>query len=203
MTRPSDYTRQNIVKAAVGATRKNWSTTTVDDVAAVQQVSDQPRLKRSELAAIRNLDPGFSLVVFEDFAYLLYAAVQRARATGTQPILAYLAPNLAQILVDPKLADVSGIVIGAMRYVRFSGTAGATLEIELEIESNYVEVSRSGGSHRYYAVDRMTLTRSASARSRPAATTSTDSVHAQVGTNSQRRLNGLNPPSSRPKAGRQ
>ncbi len=98
---------------------------------------------------------------------MLYAAAQRARGTGTQALGAYLAPNLAQTLVDPQLADVQGIVIGAMRYVRFSGTQSAMVEVELELEANYVEVPKSGGTRRYYVVDRIVLARASSARSRP------------------------------------
>ena len=41
---------------------------------------------------LRSVDPEFSLVLFEDFVYMLYAAVQRARALGTQPLAAYLEP---------------------------------------------------------------------------------------------------------------
>ena len=158
-----------IAKAAVGAGRKGWSTSTPEEVQAVQRVERSAPLARSELDAIRTLDPGFSLVLFEDFAYMLYAAVQRARGIGTQALAAYLAPNLAQALVDPQLSDVQGIVIGAMRYVHFSGPQGQMLELELEVESNYVEVLRAGGSRRFYAVDRMRLTRAATARSRPLA----------------------------------
>jgi len=154
-------------KAAVGARQKGWSTTTPEAVQAVQRVERSAPIGRSELQAIATLDPGFSLVLFEDFAYMLYAAVQRARGTGTQVLAAYLAPSLTQALLDPQLSDVQGIVIGAMRYVRFSGTGGPTLELELELESNYVEVLRAGGTRRFYAVDRMLLTRAATARSRP------------------------------------
>ncbi|HWZ90031.1 MAG TPA: TIM44-like domain-containing protein, partial [Polyangiaceae bacterium] len=156
-----------IIKAVIGSARQNWSTTPAADVQAVARVEQDARLSRMELDGIRALDPGFSLVLFEDFAYLLYAAVQRARATGAQAIAAYLAPNLAQSLVDAQLSDVQGIVIGAMRYIRFSGTHSPMLEIELELESNYVEVLRGGGTRRYYAVDRIVLARSPSARSRP------------------------------------
>ncbi|HTA90365.1 MAG TPA: TIM44-like domain-containing protein [Polyangiaceae bacterium] len=156
-----------IIKAVVGATKKGWSTTSPEAVQAVQQVQQDARLSRMELDAIRSVDPEFSLVLFEDFAYMLYAAVQRARATGTQTLAAYLEPTLAQNLVDAQLADVQGIVIGAMRYVRFSGIRAPMIEIELELETNYVEVLRSGGSRRFYAVDRVVLARSASARSRP------------------------------------
>ena len=156
-----------IIKAAVGARQKGWSTTTPEAVQAVPRVERTAPVSRGQLDAIRALDPGFSLVLFEDFAYMLYASVQRARAIGTQALAAYLEPNLARALVDPKLADVQGIVIGALRYVRFSGTAGPTLEVEIELESNYVEVLRAGGTRRFYAVDRMLLTRASSARSRP------------------------------------
>jgi hypothetical protein len=156
-------------KAALGARQKGWSTSTPESVRAVERVQRSARVGRSDLRAIRALDPAFSLVLFEDFAYMLYAAVQRARATGSQALAAYLAPNLAQALVDPQLSDVQGIVIGAMRYVRFSGTQGPMLEVEIELESNYVEVLRAGGARRYYAVDRLVLTRVATARSRPPA----------------------------------
>lgn len=156
-----------VAKAAVAAGQKGWSTTSNETVQAVQRVERSPRVSRGELDAIRALDPGFSLVLFEDLVYMLYAAVQRGRGIGTQSLSAYLAPNLTQALVNPQLSDVHGIVIGALRYVRFSGTRGPMLEVELEVESNYVEVLRAGGSCRYYAVDRIVLTRAASARSRP------------------------------------
>jgi hypothetical protein len=153
-----------IAKAAIGAGQKGWSTTPHETVQAVQRVERSARLGRSQLEAIRTLDPGFSLVLFEDFAYVL-----RARGVGTQTLAAYLAPNLTQTLVDPQLSDVQGIVIGAMRYVRFSGTHGAMIELEIELESNYVEVLRAGGTRRFYAVDRLLLTRATTARSRPLA----------------------------------
>jgi Tim44-like domain len=157
-----------IAKAVLGAAQKSWSTTTpAAAVEGVQRVEQEARLSRMQLDSIRGLDPGFSLVLFEDFAYMLYAAVERARATGAQAIAAYVEPNLAQALVDPQISDVQGIVIGALRYVRFSGTQTPMVEIELEIEANYVEVLKAGGTRRYYVVDRMVLSRAASAKSRP------------------------------------
>jgi hypothetical protein len=158
-----------VAKAAIGASQKGWSTTTPEAVNSVERVERSARLGRTRLDVIRTLDPGFSVVLFEDFAYMLYAAVLRARGVGTQALAAYLAPNLQQTLVDPQLSDVQGIVIGALRYVRFSGTQSAMLELELELESNYVEVLRAGGTRRFYAVDRMVLTRASTARSRPPA----------------------------------
>ena len=69
---------------------------------------------------------------------------------------------------DPNLADVNGIIIGAMRILRFSGVSGPAVTIELEVEANYVEVYRQGGERRFYVVERMGLERASSARSRPA-----------------------------------
>ncbi|HEY6079054.1 MAG TPA: Tim44-like domain-containing protein [Polyangiaceae bacterium] len=146
-----------------------WSTSrdVPVDAAAVGSEEVAVSLPRRELEQLRSVDPEFSLVLFEDFAYMLYGAVQRARGLGAQWLAPYLAPDLVETLVDPSLADVQGIVIGAFRYEEVSGFGEPMLSVELEIESNYVEVSRSGAQHRYYAVDRMLLTRAHSARSRP------------------------------------
>src|SRR3954470_19773830 len=90
-----------VVKKVIASSRRGWSTTTPEAVRAVQQVERAPQVSRVQLDAIRSVDPGFSLVLFEDFAYLLYAAVQRARGTGTAALAAYLAPPLVTALVDP------------------------------------------------------------------------------------------------------
>ncbi len=157
-----------LVKKAASSAMKGWSTTTSPAaVQQVQQVQQSAAVPRARLDQIRQVDPGFSVVLFEDFAYLLYATVLRARATGTAPIAAYLAPGLVQELPDPALADVRGIVIGAMKTVGFSGLGGPKVSVEFEIESNYVEVLKSGAELRYYAVDRMRLERASGAQSRP------------------------------------
>ncbi|WP_394820777.1 TIM44-like domain-containing protein [Pendulispora albinea] len=132
---------------------------------------------RSRLAALRALDPDFSVALFEDFAYLLYAEMQRARAGDASPLRA-LAPFLTedaaqQLLAGPKVAEVTGIVIGAMRITDFSGTSGAHVELELEFEASYSEVLDPEGSpaparmeSHVYAVDRLRLRRARTARSR-------------------------------------
>jgi hypothetical protein len=91
--------------------------------------------------------------------------VQRARGVGTGWLAAYLDPQLAASLTQPELADVQGIVIGALRYEHVD--LGDTVEVQLEIEANYVELLRTGEQRRYYAVDSFTLSRAANARSRP------------------------------------
>jgi hypothetical protein len=155
-----------LVRAAIQRGMKAWSTShpDVDKVATVEQRTSGPR---RQLEALRATDPDFSLVLFEDFVYMLYAAVQRARALGTGPLAAYLEPNLAASLVNPQLADVQGIVIGALRYEDFSGVGQGYVQVELEIEANFVELSRQGQQQRFYVVDRLVLRRAVSAKSRP------------------------------------
>jgi len=155
-----------LVRAAIQRGMKAWSTTPTDvsSVATVQQHTSGPRQRMEEL---REVDPEFSLVLFEDFVYMMYAAVQRSRALGTGPLAAYLEPGLASVLTDPQLADVQGIVIGAMRYEDFSGLGSGTLRVELEIEANFVELSKNGHQQRFYVVDTLVLTRLHSAKSRP------------------------------------
>jgi predicted RNA-binding Zn-ribbon protein involved in translation (DUF1610 family) len=126
-----------------------------------------PASARRELEQLRETDPDFSLVLFEDFVYMLYAALQRSRALGVGPLSAYLAPSLGAALQNASLADVQGIVIGALRYVRFDRPGSGNVEVELEVEANYVELLKTGQQHRYYVVDRLVLTRSPGAKSRP------------------------------------
>ena len=161
-----------IVKAVLGSTLKDWSTTTGTGQAAVAHVPRVIRpatVPRSKLDEIRRIDPQFSVVLFEDFVYFLYAAVLRARATGFEPLAAYVTPDVAQSLRDPNLVDVRGIVIGAVKIVSFTGVSQSMIGVELEFETNYVEVYRAGGERRFYAVDRVRLQRAAQARSRPPA----------------------------------
>ena len=155
-----------IVKSTSKSKAQGWSTTSseADTKPPFQPSSGVPRIALDEIRAI---DPGFSVVLFEDFVYMLYAAIQRARATGMQSIAAYITPELAQSLECPTLKDVHGIIIGAMRTLHFSGIRGATVEVEVEIEANFEEQPQTGPERRFYVVDRLVLTRSASARSRP------------------------------------
>lgn len=153
-----------LVRWAIQRGMKAWSTTPVN-VQGVPKVQRQVAASRRELEQLRSTDPEFSLVLFEDFVYMLYGAVQRARGVGAGWLAAYLSPNLAGALAQPDLADVQGIVIGALRYVRVSRSS--SIEVELEIEANFVEVLRGGQQRRLYVVDRFTLSRAATAKSRP------------------------------------
>jgi hypothetical protein len=55
-----------------------------------------------------------------------------------------------------------------MRYIRFSGVRGSAIQMEIEFEANYVEAYRQGGERRFYVVDRITMHRATTAKSRSA-----------------------------------
>jgi hypothetical protein len=143
---------------------KDWSTS----MPARVEVRTHAQRARAELGALRGEDPGFSLVLFDDFAYALYAEVQTSRARGAIGRLsAFLSPAVAELLHDPTLERVDGVVIGALRHLN-AQFGSEDVEVRLELEANFSE-QRQGQTQRYYVVDRLTLTRKRTARSRPPA----------------------------------
>jgi len=130
------------------------------------------------LEAVRSLDPDFSAVLFEDFAYTLYARAYRSR---TDPrALAALTPYLSDGVraylaqLPPAGAPVSAVVVGVLRVLNVSlpalepapGTAPAQVRVALEFESN-LTMGAAGGEQTWYVVERWHLVRNAAARTRP------------------------------------
>jgi Tim44-like domain len=152
-----------IVANRRGRALSDWS---VGGTPARVEAATRTQSARSELARVVATDPGFSLVLFEDFAYALYAEVEVSRAQGgIGRLSAFLSPAVASLLYDPALGRVDGVVIGAMRYLAVEVGPERT-QVTLEIEANLTE-TRGAGAQRYYVCDRLVLTRSATARSRP------------------------------------
>lgn len=141
-----------------------------------------PPSKRGRLSLLRTVgppvaegqpvepfDPDFSLVLFEDFVYALYAKVHQARATGVGELAAYVTPQVREALVargSPQ--EVSNIVIGAMKYLSVSDILPGSgwVHVKLEFEANYTERT-STGEQAYWVVERFRLKRSTKVRSRP------------------------------------
>jgi DNA-directed RNA polymerase subunit RPC12/RpoP len=140
-----------------------------------------------DLDSIRDLDPEFSVVLFEDFAYALYAKAHEAR--GDRGQLDSLAPYLsaqarAELASRPPVgAPVSGVVIGAMHAIGLAmpaadaqgaapagdGQAGAArpqVQVVLEFESN-MTVGAGTGDATQYVRERWWLVRDAGVRTRP------------------------------------
>lgn len=132
-------------------------------------------LPRRSLEALRGQDPNFSVVLFEDFAYALFATAHQARGQST---LDQLSPYLSQparatlAQRSPSVAQVRDVIIGAMRVTSVSqvpdGPYGpGKSAVTLEFEANYTEALRTGQQQAYYVMERWTLQRGLSARSRP------------------------------------
>jgi predicted lipid-binding transport protein (Tim44 family) len=155
----------------------SWSTagagTTETAAAEAARVRARPsRAVRRDLQnTVTRADPEFSLVLFEDFLYALYAAVHEARGKNQLgQLAAYLGPAATQGLarhVDPArgLTEVRTVVIGALRYLEVEGYGQSPVTVTVQIEANYTEVVH-GREHTFYVVEDWTLTRPPTARSR-------------------------------------
>ncbi len=149
------------------ATGTGWASQDLSSVAFEPPEEDVPAttgVPRRTLDQIRETDPDFSIVLFEDFLYTLYAEMMRARGQqGAMALAAYLSPSVQQVLVAKSMQSVSGIVIGAMRVSSLDRTQ-STWRVTLDFETNLTEANQ-----RLYVVDRVTVERNLSAKSRPPA----------------------------------
>ncbi len=116
-----------------------------------------PRAAQTDLASLKTIDPDFSQVLFEDFAYRLYATVQRARSSAQA--LATLAPYLADSVRSqlPASEVFSTVVVGAMR----------VLSCQLTAEWTHVELLYEANLGSLYVRERWQLRRSSKARTKP------------------------------------
>ena len=129
-----------------------------------------------DLDAIRGLDPEFSVVLFEDFAYALYAKAHEARVNRQEldALAPYLSAEARTELASrpPAGAPVSGVVIGAMHAVDLRLPSGSEprpqVGVVLEFESN-MTVGAGTGDATQYVRERWHLVRDAAVRSRPPA----------------------------------
>jgi hypothetical protein len=155
-------------RAASNQTSEGWASQDFSSVAFQPQqemvpVAATTGVPRRALDRVRETDPEFSIVLFEDFLYTLYAEMMRARGQqGAMALSAYLSPAVQQVLVAKSLSQVSGIVIGAMRVFALDRTE-TSWRVTLDFEANLTE-----GNQRLYVVDRVHVERSLGAKSRPA-----------------------------------
>ncbi|MEM6797535.1 MAG: hypothetical protein AAF725_26440, partial [Acidobacteriota bacterium] len=129
-----------------------------------------PILRQSaDLEEIRRDDENFSAVLFEDFAYSLYAKAHEASVSESalEALAPYLAPGVRQHLaaLAGGALEVTQVVVGALR-VEFVSRPRGAVKVGLEFESNLTEVSASG-RRRIYLRERWRLSRPAGVKSRP------------------------------------
>lgn len=136
-----------------------------------------PHKAAPSLDVLRNLDPDFSRVVFEDFIFRLFSAAHRAR--HTQATLDALGPYLSEAARatlaarEPAGERVESVVVGALRTHRIDVPAGPTDEhgritrvwIDVELEANVTTAK-----HTYYSVEHWLFARVSTVRTRPPGT---------------------------------
>jgi hypothetical protein len=151
-----------------GANQKEWETGVVIPPNRAQRNDASFDSLVAALGALRQLDPAFSFVLFEDFLYALYAEAHTARGAGRLPLLApYLGPAARDQLGALGQQPVRTVVIGSLRVDRVEISSGdGPTRVTALFEANYAEVGPSGREQAYYAAERWVLSRPKSARSR-------------------------------------
>jgi predicted lipid-binding transport protein (Tim44 family) len=115
---------------------------------------------RADLAAIRAHDPAFSVALFEDFAFELYAAAQRRRGGQLQTLQPYLSPAAASQL-DGRGPPPQQVVVGALRIAQ-AGVRPTGARVLVHIEATLL-----GAGRPVAAVERWMFTRSLEAKTKP------------------------------------
>lgn len=117
---------------------------------------------------LRLQDPNFSRALFMDFVYSLFAQVHQAR--GKQQIDDYANYLSIPVLQGLKqnasaLQAVNGIVVGSASVIKVK-PAASQIEISIEFQANYTEVSANGASQSWFVTEQWTLIRDAKVLSR-------------------------------------
>lgn len=132
------------------------------------------QLKRAISATdVKRLDPEFSQVLFEDFAFRLFSTAQRAR--GSAQALATVAPYVSQPARDHLASRTPGVpvrsvVVGAMRVFRVEvpqspvDPQGRATRVRIGVE---YEANVSTDQHTYYTVETWLFGRDATRLSKP------------------------------------
>jgi predicted lipid-binding transport protein (Tim44 family) len=143
---------------------ESWDTSAARPAVPAAAARARPKLQLDALFAI---DPDFSPIVFEDFAYRLYASAQRARSdrAALEALAPYLAANVRETLAreEPASAPTTQVVVGAMRIARVDvPETQSKVTVTVVYESNL-----SVADSTFFLRESWTLTRDKSARTRP------------------------------------
>jgi uncharacterized Zn finger protein (UPF0148 family) len=121
------------------------------------------------LDELRRLDPDFSQIVFEDFAFRLFSTAHRVRHSPETlaTVAPYVAPAARAALAarPPIGAPVQAVVIGAMRTYRVDLpeiAEGHRMRIGIEYEANVTTATAT-----YFTVEAWLFGRDAARRSKP------------------------------------
>lgn len=168
-------------KRQAAAKSQTWDSASAPTATAVTHTAPAARASR-DLDDIRQLDPEFSVVLFQDFAYALYAKAHESRSVprDLESLSPYVGePARAQLAQrQPVGAPVSGVVIGAMRAVGISlpvpGAVAAAADapkpqvtVLLEFEANMTVGAAGASARTHYVRERWQLVRDAGVQSKP------------------------------------
>ncbi|NOK13383.1 TIM44-like domain-containing protein [Corallococcus exercitus] len=119
--------------------------------------------------SVQPLDPEFSIVLFEDFVYSLFARVHEARGGDRLDTLGgWLSDNaIASLRKMGTPHAVKAVVVGAVTYESVAGVGANSprVRVTLGFEANYTEATPLEQS--YYVSEMWLLERDASVKSRP------------------------------------
>jgi hypothetical protein len=163
-----------VVKHVVDRQREDWATNMGSTFVAPDLSWSPPpppppkpteppgRDKLLELTQVH--DPEFSLVVFEDFLYSLFAAFHEARGKSARHDVTPYVESEAKNELLKKKDDVRSVIVGSMEITK-ARAAGNRLAVEVTFEANYEEVER-GVVRAFYASEKWVLQRALTAKSR-------------------------------------
>jgi hypothetical protein len=138
--------------------------------AGIAQAAPPRTPVRRKLEALRTADQNFSLVLFEDFLYALYAQAHTLRGgAALERLSPYLKPPARGTLTGlGEVREVRSIIVGAMRYRSVDGMSndGPTVWVAVEFEANYTDILSSGEERSFYACEQWMLSRAKAAQSR-------------------------------------
>jgi len=118
-----------------------------------------------ELSDLRARDADFSQVVFEDFAFRLFAAAHRARPDHLAQVAPYVSQTARDELAtrEPTTTPITQVVVGALRAVRLDlDDPDGRARIAVEYEANL-----ASAQHTYYSVETWLFARDATRHSKP------------------------------------
>ncbi len=127
-----------------------------------------PPRQKNVYKALRDHDPEFSAVLFEDFVFALYARVQAARESPAA--MAALAPYVsedsraAMLRREPTGVKIHSVVIGSMQVQQV--TINERVRVEVVFEANFT-AELPAGPQGFYVRESWTLERAPGVRSRP------------------------------------
>jgi len=169
---PRDWrsTPSDVEESAPSGASSTEDAAAAPDAPSEPRKGRKPRRGRAALVRIAETDPAFSVVLFEDFVYALYARLHEARGGAKLATLApFLSPAAREALEQrsPGVERVEGIVVGAFRVEKVEGLKATSDEVRVVVrfESNYTETT-DGEAQAMWVEERWTLVRSKQAKSR-------------------------------------